>query len=145
MEALNNDEQQQRQNLNLTDATLEIKGNTGGREVTVTGDIENVWLLVSTARDWRNSNMHLAPNVNYQLAFKTQPDGKQLTIKKSQHDIEHVARIEVKTRTAASVEAARKLAGAPEDAQFVFVYDYKRDELSHNPGGMVEFSWTEKK
>lgn len=62
-----------------------------------------------------------------------------------EHEIKKLARVYILNRTAAAVENARILVGAPTEALFDFVRDFRRNELVESTGGWIEFTWTEYK
>lgn len=141
--------------VDLSTGVVSLKGTTlSGKGYEISGDVEEVNIVVSRddsySRFYSDKYTPVKEESEYWLKFKIKDDtdtgSYAYKVQLETVDVERTARVEASDRTTKAVNAARVLAGVPEDAKFRFDYRYDGDlrGLDEPQPVDVQFVWTEK-
>lgn len=136
--------------VDLSEGVVSLKGTTrSGKGYELSGDVNEVNIVVQKSKPAFYSDKYLPirEDSTYWLKFKIkEATGVAYTVQLDTVDVERTARVQADDRTTKAVNAARVLAGVPEDAKFRFDYRYDKDlrGLDEPQPVDVQFVWIEK-
>lgn len=141
-----------RDEISLSDGHVTFDGVTvHGAKFDLDADVEAVYIVSVVDDDVREyfSDTRFIPTSNqeFYLKFKIKDNGEQYRVQVETVDVERTVRVAASDRTTKAIEAARVLAGVPEDAKFRFDYRYDGGELRKLDEAQpvdVQFVWMEK-
>lgn len=115
----------------LDEARVVISGKVNGFDVTLEGDVEEVYVDTEEEEDWTEdffSDQYVDPfkttvqPLQYVVKFKPKPSGEQLVYKVQPKRVRHAAYLETtgEKHPVYNIETYRKQAGAPSDSTWKY-------------------------